>query len=43
MEAMFHTLQEFMAYTKGVIYLVIIAILLGMWAFWNFLVERDED
>lgn len=43
MDGNFHTLQEFMTYTKGVTYVLIVAILLGMLGFWNFLVERDED
>ena len=43
MDGIFYTLQEFMTHTKGVTYLLIIAILLGMLGFWNFLSEKDED
>ena len=43
MNGVFHTLQEFMTHTEGVTYLLIVAILLGMWGFWTFLTERDED
>ncbi len=43
MDGIFYTLQEFMTHTKSVTYLLIIAILLGMLGFWNFLSERDED
>ncbi len=38
-----HTLQEYFTFTKGIIYLVIIATLLGMTAFWSFLTGRDKD
>ena len=43
MGELFHTLQEFMTYTKGVTYLLIIAILLGMLGFWKYLSARDDD
>lgn len=43
MDGMFNTLQEFMAHTESVTYVLIVIILLGMLGFWNFLVERDED
>ena len=43
MDGVFYTLQEFMTHTKGVTYLLIIAILLLMLGFWGFLVERDDD
>jgi hypothetical protein len=39
----FHTLQEYFTFTKGVIYIVIVATLVGMTAFWNFLTGRDDD
>ena len=39
----FHTLQEFLTYTEGVTYILIVAILFAMLGFWNFLVGRDED
>ncbi len=43
MENEIYTLQEFYACTKSVIYLLIVAILLGMVGFWTFLTDRDED
>ena len=43
MEGIFYTLQDFMAHTKGITYLLIIAILLGITGFWCFLTDRDED
>lgn len=43
MENIFYTLQEFMTFTKGVTYILIIVILLGMLGFWKFLVARDDD
>lgn len=43
MENEIHTLQEFYAYTKGVIYLIIPVILFGMIGFWTFLTDRDKD
>jgi hypothetical protein len=38
-----HTLQEFMLHTKNVTYVLIVAALVGIAAFWRFLTERDED
>lgn len=38
-----HTLQEFMAYTKGVTYILIIAALCGLGLFYRFLTGRDSD
>jgi len=43
MDGVFYTLQEFMTYTEGVTYILIVAILLRMLGFWIFLVERDEN
>lgn len=39
----FHTLQEFMTFTKGVTYIIIVVALVGFTAFWRFLTDRDED
>jgi hypothetical protein len=39
----FFTLQDFMTHTKGVIYLLMVAILVGMAGFWTYLAERDDD
>lgn len=38
-----HTLHDFFSHTKGIIYILIIAILVGMTAFWKFLTGGDED
>lgn len=43
MDSIFYTLQEFMTHTEGVTYILVVAILLGMLGFWNFLTDRDED
>lgn len=43
MDSAFYTLQEFMAHTKSITYILIVMILFGMLGFWYFLVERDED
>ncbi len=43
MENMFYTLQDFFTHTKGVTYILIVVALIGVTAFWNFLVGRDED
>lgn len=43
MENDIHTLQEFYTYTKGVIYLLMPAILIGMVGFWTFLTEKERD
>ena len=43
MENIFYTMQDFFTYTKGVTYLLIIAALIAVTAFWNFLVGGDED
>ena len=43
MEHVFHTLQDFLAYTKGVTYLLMVAILISMVAFWRFLSENDDN
>ena len=43
MEPIFYTYQEFYTYTKGIIYILIIASLIGVACFWNFLAGKDED
>jgi hypothetical protein len=43
MDGIFYTLQDFLTYTKGVTYILIVAILLVMLGFWRFLTGRDED
>ena len=37
-----HTLQEFMMQTKGIIYVLAAAYLIGFTAFWCFLHARDK-
>jgi hypothetical protein len=37
-----HTLQEFMLQTKGVVYLLGVAFLIGFVWFWRFLNEKDK-
>jgi hypothetical protein len=39
----FFSLQEFIAFTKAIIYGLIVLTLVAMPAFWFFLTERDED
>ena len=43
MDGVFYTLQDLFLYTKGVTYILIVAILLAMVGFWCFLTGRDED
>ena len=43
MEGLFYTLQDFFAYTKGIIYILIVVTLFAMLGFWLFLTGRDED
>ncbi len=43
MDGVFYTLQDFLTYTKGVTYILIVAVLLAMVWFWRFLSGRDED
>ena len=43
MENTFYTLQDFMLHTKGVAYLLMGAVVLGMLGFWLYLSGRDED
>ena len=39
----FFTYHDFMGYTKGVIYLLIVASLVGIGLFWRFLTKQDQD
>ena len=39
----FFTLQDFLTYTEGITYMLILAILFAMLGFWVFLTGRDED
>ena len=38
-----YTLQDFFTFTKGVIYILVIIMLIGLAGFWQFLTERDDD
>ena len=43
MEYDFYTLQDLLTHTKGVTYILMIFVLLGMIGFWRFLTERDDE
>ena len=43
MESGFYTLQEFMLFTKGVTYIIMVISLFAITGFWLFLTGRDED
>jgi hypothetical protein len=43
METIFYTYQDFLTHTKGVLYLLMIAALVGYLLFWRFLSGRDDD
>lgn len=43
MDAIFYTLQDFLSFTKGVIYILIVVILFAMLGFWRFLTGGNED
>jgi hypothetical protein len=43
MDAGFHTLHDFMLHTKGVTYILMVAALIGIALFWQFLSARDRD
>jgi hypothetical protein len=43
MEKGFYTLQEFMTFTKGVTYVIMVISLFAITGFWLFLTGRDED
>ncbi len=43
MDNIFYTLQDFLTHTKGVTYILIVLILIGLTGFWKFLTERDDD
>ena len=38
----YYTYQDFYTHTKGVIYILMIAALIGIAVFWNFLSGRDD-
>ena len=38
-----YTLQDFMLHTKNITYVLMVAALLGITAFWLFLTGRDEE
>lgn len=43
MDNTFYSLQEFMLHTKGVVYILMGAMILGILGFWLYLTGRDED
>lgn len=43
MEPDFYTYQEFYTHTKAVIYLLMVAGLIGIAFFWNFLSGKDDN
>lgn len=43
MEGTFYSLQEFMTYTKGVVYIIIVVALLAFVGFWRFLAGNDDQ
>ncbi len=43
MDGVYYTLQEFLAHTESVTYILILATLLGIAGFWYFLTGGDED
>ena len=43
METIFYTLQDFYTHTKGISYLLMIAALIGIAFFWNFLSGKDDN
>ena len=42
MDTVFYTLQDYMVFTKGIVYLIMGGILIVMPLFWLFLTGRDE-
>jgi len=43
MEDLYVTLQDFLTHTKSIAYVLIIATLICLTGFWNFLTGRDDD
>lgn len=43
MEAIFHTLHNFLFFTKGTAYVIMGIMLIAYLGFWAFLFGRDED
>jgi len=43
MEGMFHTLHEYMVYTKGITYILMVLALFGITGFWLFLTGEDKE
>lgn len=43
METVFYTSQDFYTYTKGVLYILMIASLIGVASFWRFLSGKDDE
>ncbi|MFH2058403.1 MAG: sulfate respiration complex protein HmcD [Pseudomonadota bacterium] len=43
MESIFYTYQDFYTHTKAITYILIIASLIGVACFWNFLAGKEDD
>jgi hypothetical protein len=43
MEPIYYTYQGFYTHTKAITYILIIASLIGIAFFWNFLTGKDDD
>ena len=43
MEGMLHTLHDYMVYSKGITYILIVLALFGITGFWLFLTGGDEE
>lgn len=43
MEGIFYTLQEFMTYTKGITYIIMVLALFAFLGFWQYLAGNDEE
>ncbi|MDZ7580667.1 MAG: hypothetical protein U5R30_08620 [Deltaproteobacteria bacterium] len=43
MDSTIYTLQDYMLRTESIIYILIVATLIGITGFWLFLSGRDED
>jgi hypothetical protein len=43
METIFYTLQDFYTHTKGILYILMIAALIGFALFYKFISEKDDS
>jgi len=42
MDTVIYTLQDFMTYSKGITYIIMGGILIGLLLYWLFITDRDE-